>query len=326
MSYACDPQDSNQLSKTCFRKPCQPVVVLYILPIIDDDGIVFYYDQTRYFLEAFMSKLYESRGDWGAWLHVRLVHQSESIRVRRAVRGDAFKCYENRDDYMVTEIPQNILKDLIYRSFANFRRFFASRVPDMASSCDAFAYDAMYKDLNAYKRVQDDVKALQLTLQPFSIHYSARLTHDALYGPHFQEGPNSAYRQLLGQCNRDDMFVDSALIFTNGEYTNDEWVDSLTTTSFKARIHAWTELLKCVISDAPNDAPNKLAPMSPNDSCFDYENGYSHYTQLTDHNLRNTCPMIPNRDRPFETAQLIRTLAHDFVKSVDMVTSLGWNK
>ena len=207
-------------------------VVLYITPLVDDDGIVFYYDQTRAFLETFMIDLNKAHSDWPEWLHVRLVHHAHAETVRRrammpknqrrrntkATPRDAFKCYEGKDDYKVTEIRHQDLRELMNdaKNAANFKRFFAKNVPDLASSCEAFAYDAMYKDLNAFKRQTHDVikygntKALQFTIQPFSIHYSARLTHDALYGPNFQGGPNSAYQKLLGQCNRDDMFVDSA--------------------------------------------------------------------------------------------------------------------
>merc|ERR1712106_1104468 len=136
-------------------------VVLYITPLIDDDGIVFHYDQTKEFLETFMSKLNFSKGDWPAWLHVRLVHHAHPAEVRRRAmmpqsprrRGtprDEFKCYENKDGYMVSEIPAHILKELVKKNAVSFKKFFAERVPDLASSCDAFAYDAMYKDLNDF--------------------------------------------------------------------------------------------------------------------------------------------------------------------------------
>ena len=50
-------------------------VVLYITPLVDDDGRVFLYDRTLEFASVFMKNMV---GGWKEWLHVFLVHHGNN--------------------------------------------------------------------------------------------------------------------------------------------------------------------------------------------------------------------------------------------------------
>ena len=61
-------------------------VVLYITPLVDDDGRVFLYDRTLEFASVLMKNMV---GGWKEWLHVFLVHHGKKI-IMLTLRGARF--------------------------------------------------------------------------------------------------------------------------------------------------------------------------------------------------------------------------------------------
>ena len=139
----------------------------------------------------------------------------------------------------------------------------------------------MYADL----ATESGRVALQFSVHPFSSQNEARFKAQAVYK--FNRSPLS-YNDLLVQCNRDDVFADSALIITDAEYNyGNQWKHSFSSTNRKA----WSELNKCALSNA-QDAPGKYAGLPP--ACSNYLRANQAESSLTDVDKRKECPMIPN--------------------------------
>ena len=244
---------------------------------------------------------------------------------------DPFKCYERTDGYLVTEINHAILQDLISSNPYPLQEFFNLRSADLASSCELFAYKAMYEDLINFRREHPDAKALQFTMLPFSDKSQARLNADATYT--FLNTPEDAftpedrrqYENVINNCNAKNMFSDSALVFTDAKYYNKAWLDSLN--GHKAGKYTYTNFLKCAIAEAYNDAPDMCVSDTPdydpsNDCCSGYlQTDPRDEKSLTNVGRRKHCPMIPDfkeySNNKGITPEVITNIARAFVDTID---------
>ena len=242
---------------------------------------------------------------------------------------DKFKCYESTDGYDITTIGNKVLQDLINNNPYEFRKFFNDHIPDLASSCELFAYKTLYQDLRTFRNQHPDARALQFTMQPFSDKFQARLDDDHTYT--FMGTPEGSftaedrrqYQEILASCNAKDLFSDSALVFTDAKYNNKYWQDSLD--GYNAAKYTYTNFLKCAISDASNDAPDKCVSNDDdlrNDCCEGYlQADQRHEHSLTNFQKRNNCPMIPDfkeySNNNGRTPEVITDIAKAFVRTVD---------
>ena len=133
----------------------------------------------------------------------------------------------------------------------------------------------------------------------------------------------------MNDCNRPDVFIDSALIFTNAETSED--VNGVTQWKFsfqsnKSGRFAWTELMRCAVSEATNQAPNKMSidKVAPykiqEDDCEEYyqTNQDNPNRDLANIDIRQSCPMIPIFGDDSKTDDgVITAIAKQFVNTID---------
>ena len=238
----------------------------------------------------------------------RLVHRSRGgdllSRWRRSplfTRGKSFSCEDdgrNGNTYMVTDIGSCIAQ------YGSFDECFHRKVPDSANViCVGNAYHAMYEDLaREFDRV-----ALQFSVHPFSNQNDPRFRDDAVYK--FSKPGAMTYRRLLAECNKDDIFADSALIITDARYSYGQWTDSFSNTNRKA----WTELNKCALSNA-QDAPEKYngTPYT----CINYLRPQQPENALTNVDKRKECPMIPDFGKSRISTNLPNLIAEKFYETL----------
>ena len=139
----------------------------------------------------------------------------------------------------------------------------------------------------------------------------------------------AVWNKLLKDCNRPNVFIDSALIFTNAETYEDvngktQWKYSFQ--SLRSDRFAWTEFMRCAVSEATNQAPNKmaLAKIAPykveEDDCEEYyQTGQANPNRdLVNIDIRQSCPMIPIFGDDNKTDDgVITAIAKQFVNTID---------
>ena len=253
--------------------------IIYIVAIVNDDGIDALYSPVESFYNQMKAEISHLNPQF------RLVHRATGEELTRT-RGPTTGDYTCRDDqyhrYMVTDIAQCV------RDHNGFHDCFHTKVPDSANViCVGNAYHAMYEDLmNSNAQSVSDRTALQFSVHPFSNQHEGRFAAGAVYNFENSYHHVHNYNELLQECNRDDLFADSALIITDARYTGGKWKDSFSSTNRKA----WSELNKCALKDA-QDADQKYGG-TPRE-CANYLNARQPEYLLTDVEKRNKCPMIP---------------------------------
>ena len=259
--------------------PTKPAPIIYIVAIVNDDGIGPLYSH----IESFYTEMIALTANLEVKPEFRLVHRGngEQLTDKNAGLRAPTPDYSCEDDaahrYDVTQIASCIAE------FGSFDECFHRKVPDSANViCVGNAYNAMYADLAG----QSGRVALQYSVHPFSNQHQGRFKAEFVYK--FNNSPLS-YKDLLVQCNKADLFADSALIITDADYGNsgNQWKDSFSST----KRQAWSELNKCALSNA-QDAPGKYSGLPA--ACSNYLNANQAESSLTNVDKRKECPMIPN--------------------------------
>ena len=111
-----------------------PKPIVYIVAIVNDDGIGTLYTHVR----DFYKEMQRLNGDK---VEYRLVHRSNGKALlnggAKATGSDSFKCAETKYGFSVTPIPDG----------ADFHDFFHNNVPEGAIGiCAGNAYNAMYRN------------------------------------------------------------------------------------------------------------------------------------------------------------------------------------
>ena len=289
--------------------PVQPAPIIYIVAIVNDDGIGVLYTH----VESFYNKMIASTANMEVQPEFRLVHRAagEGLtrnQLRNLQNLQSEKTYTcetytlpgmKKNGYIVTDIADCIAKH------GSFDECFHRKVPDSANViCVGNAYHAMYENL-----AQESGRvALQFSVHPFSNQNERRFAAEDVYK--FSNGAMS-YKQLLVECNKDTTFADSALIITDAEFNyRDQWKDSFSDTNRKA----WSELNRCALKDAqeadekyggkPKECANYLLPGQPENA-------------LTDVAKRNECPMIPNFGKSRISTNLPVRIAEQFFTTLE---------
>ena len=271
--------------------PKQPAPIIYIVAIVNDDGIGALYTH----VESFYNKMIQSTANMEVQPEFRLVHRDagEGLRPRRSRAASPsltqevyFTCKDDSHHrYIVTDIATCEKEN----NNQGFHDCFHKKVPDSANViCVGNAYHAMYEDL-LYSNAQSSSNrtALQFSVHPFSSQHEGRFAAGAVYK--FEGGYDHVhnYTELIEECNRPDLFADSALIITDARYANGQWKDSFRSTNRKA----WSELNRCALKNAQM-ADEKYGG-TPRE-CANYLNVRQAEYLLTDVSKRNECPMIPD--------------------------------
>ena len=279
----------------------KPAPIIYIVAIVNDDGIGALYTHVN----SFYTKMNELTANMEVRPDFRLVHRgvgegltkpSTMTRAQTPV-NKSYSCEDDgkkQNGYIVTNVESCIDRH------GSFDECFHRKVPDSANViCVGNAYHAMYSDLAE----ESGRVALQFSVHPFSNQNDARFHDDAVYN--FTKPDDMSYTQLLAECNKDNLFTDSALIITDAEFNYGNWKDSFSKTNRKA----WSELNKCALSNA-QDAPGKYAGLPA--ACNNYLRGGQPENALTNVKLRKECPMIPDFGKSRTSTKLPILIAEQF--------------
>ena len=116
-------------------------------------------------------------------------------------------------------------------------------------------------------------------------------------------------------CNKDNLFVDSALVITDAEYTTGwtpTWKHSFN--HGQGRYKAWSELNKCALSKAQNATGRyQGTPVQ----CEKYLESGQPEAVLTNVKNRQYCPMIPDFGKSQISDQLPRLIAQEFFETLE---------
>ena len=288
--------------------PKQPAPIIYIVAIVNDDGIGALYTH----VESFYNEMLTRTANMEVQPEFRLVHRAAGEGLTEQLRprsdGPVSKTYTcetftsngiKKNGYIVTDIAGCIAEH------GSFDECFHRKVPDSANViCVGNAYHAMYENL-----AQESGRvALQFSVHPFSNQNERRFGAEAVYK--FSNGAMS-YKQLLDECNEDNLFADSALIITDAEFNyRDQWKDSFSDTNRKA----WSELNRCALKDAQK-ADEKYGG-SPKE-CANYLSAGQPENALTDVRKRKECPMIPNFGKSRISTNLPVRIAEQFFTTLE---------
>ena len=292
-------------------QPEQQAAIIYIIAIPNGDNL----NTLFHYIESFYDKMIALTADMITKPEFRLVHRATkpdltTSRWRRSSAPDwmfSLKEYTcevdglNELGYMVTDIKSCIA---VYYSFESC---FRTKVSESANAiCVGNAYHALYEDLAR----ESERIALQFSVQPFSVERAVRFRDEAVYK--FSSPGAMSYSQLLIECNKDDVFADSALIITDARYNHGRWKDS-----FEQRVYAWTELNKCVLSNAQN-APRKYEGMPS--ACSNYLRRNQPENALINVDKRKECPMIPDSRNSF-SKNLLVLIAEKFFETLNVYSN-----
>ena len=250
--------------------PTPPTVtrnVAYITMINGDDGL----DGEYSFLVKYVTSLLTN---FKSEIELRFVHRPLNLFLvsnKNATPMQAGyeqpKCVEDASGYEVSVMDVSIVNDLRNGKESSFLTFFNRIYKDGTYKCDAYAMQALYQDLAAYKASFDgDVIATKLTLQPFSDDES--------------EYNGATFTAIESACSNED-FVDSALIITDADFVIPKslWSSSLNEQP--------TRMMSCALS-----APQITT------GCEDYKVLNQPENKLTRIGReRQHCPMIPNWEK-----------------------------
>ena len=287
LQVICTCDTAVEIEPTPTPKPEKKAPIIYIVAIVNDDGIGALYSHVESFYNQMKSEIGHLNPQF------RLVHRAngdelttEDTKTRAPTTG----YYTCRDDkfhrYMVTNITD------CEEKHNGFHDCFHTKVPDSANViCVGNAYHAMYEDLmnsNAQSASEGlpNRTALQFSVHPFSSQHEGRFAAGAVYNFENSYHHVHNYDDLLEECNRDNLFADSALIITDARYAGGKWKDSFSSTNRKA----WSELNRCALKNAQK-ADQKYGG-TPRE-CANYLNARQPEYVLTDVEKRNECPMIP---------------------------------
>ena len=173
--------------------PVQPAPIIYIVAIVNDDGIGALYTH----VESFYNKMIASTANMEVQPEFRLVHRAAGegltkteLRTQNLQGEKTYTCETytsngmKKNGYIVTKIGDR--NSGCIHDFGSFNECFHRKVPDSANViCVGNAYHAMYEDL----ALESDRVALQFSVHPFSNQNERRFAAEDVYRglPHQSE-------------------------------------------------------------------------------------------------------------------------------------------
>ena len=197
LQVICTCDTAVEIEPTIPPKPIKQAPIIYIVAIVNDDGIGALYT----YVESFYNEMVDRTANMEVQPDFRLVHRAagelfHQLRGTRARR--TLKTYTCEDDgsiyhhYIVTDIAGCI------GEYGSFNKCFHRKVPDSANViCVGNAYHAMYENLAR----ESNRVALQFSVHPFSNQNERRFLAEDVYK--FSKPGAMSYKQLLVECNKD---------------------------------------------------------------------------------------------------------------------------
>ena len=176
----------------------KPAPIIYIVAIVNDDGIGALYTH----VESFYNEMMDRTANMEVKPDFRLVHRAAGegltgggLRANKPQGQKTWTCEDDgtkKNGYIVTGIAGCI------GEYGSFNECFHRKVPDSANViCVGNAYHAMYENLAR----ESDRVALQFSVHPFSNQNERRFLAEDVYK--FSKPGAMSYKQLLDECNED---------------------------------------------------------------------------------------------------------------------------